>query len=543
MQPEQIGPYSIVRLLSEGGMGAVYEAIQHPIERRVALKVLLPHHAKSQDALQRFFNEARAVNLIEHPSIVQISDYGQAADKTAYLVMEYLHGEVLSQRLERTHSMNQRLPLKAAVQIAMQIADALAAAHAKVVIHRDLKPSNIMLVDDTAVAGGVRVKVLDFGIAKLVLGQAKGTETHVVMGTPQYMSPEQCRGAGGVDERTDVYSLGIILYEMLAGRPPFVADSPIEYMGQHVFGAAPALSDYAPTVPSELVALTHRLLIKDKEQRPTMRQVHAQLSQILSLVSDTAQPIVPHNEVKLVSAQTAVSHRRLSALWLALHGRVFPPVQGKWVRRAAALVGLTILALSVGRWLYHARRVPAHPARVASLTAPSLSPAVGRPGPEPAEPPTAGVTPPTSPPAALPPAPPVAPGEAPIADIQAAPAGLETKAIGHGEVRGANPKNVAFSTAAALEAKRSQLDIAQNEYTRGNYQKVISIASPIIKYYPSRAWRLIGLAACNLKDLTQAGEAYRHLDAAAKKYMVLVCLRNSVQENYGVFKTAPSPQK
>lgn len=282
MPPSQIGPYRIVRLLGEGGMGAVYEAIQEPIGRRVALKVLLPQHAQNPDVLARFFNEARAVNLIEHPSIVQVSDYGQAQDGTAYLVMEYLRGQPLSSRLERLHTAGQRIPVAEAVRIAAELADALNAAHVKGIVHRDLKPANVMLVLDPAVPAGERAKVLDFGIAKLAQGQAKGTGTNVVMGTPQYMSPEQCRGAGGVDDKTDVYALGVMLYEMLAGRTPFVAENLIDYLAQHSFQEPPPLQEWAPHAPSELVAFVHSLLIKDKLARPSMSEVSAKLTLWLS---------------------------------------------------------------------------------------------------------------------------------------------------------------------------------------------------------------------------------------------------------------------
>lgn len=295
--PLQIGPYRIVRLLGEGGMGAVYEAIQEPIERRVALKVLLPQHAQNRDALTRFFNEARAVNLIEHPSIVQVSDYGQAPDGSAYLVMECLRGETLSSRLTTLKAAGRRLSMVESVQIAAQIADAVKAAHDKAIVHRDLKPGNVMLVPDPAVLGGERAKVLDFGIAKLTQGKAQGTATNALIGTPQYMSPEQCRGAGGVDGKTDVYALGVILYEMLAGRPPFLGESMIEYMGQHAFQIPPPLGEFARSAPPILIALVHRLLSKDKTLRPSMREVGTELSRMMSSLPEVKSAFAPPSEV------------------------------------------------------------------------------------------------------------------------------------------------------------------------------------------------------------------------------------------------------
>ncbi len=290
--PLQIGPYRIVRAIGEGGMGTVFEAIQEPIGRRVALKILLPQHAQNHEALTRFFNEARAVNLIEHPSIVQVSDYGHAPDGTAYLVMELLRGEMLSSRLETLHAAGQRLPPMAAALIAAQLSDALSAAHDKGIIHRDLKPSNVMLVFDPAVPGGSRAKILDFGIAKLTSASER-TATHAIIGTPQYMSPEQCAGSRGVDDRTEVYALGLMLYEMLAGQPPFKAETVLEYMGQHAFAVPPPLAPQAPLAPPELVALVHRLLVKDKQVRPAMRAVGAELARVVSTGSDSHTTVTP----------------------------------------------------------------------------------------------------------------------------------------------------------------------------------------------------------------------------------------------------------
>lgn len=280
MVPSWIGPYRVIRLLGEGGMGSVYEGVHTDIERRVALKVLHPEFVRDPEVVQRFFNEARAVNRIEHPNIVQISEFGQAQDGSAYLVMEFLRGQTLSARLAALGATKERMPASIAVHLACQLADALAAAHSKGIIHRDLKPANIMLTDDSLAPGGVRVKLLDFGIAKLLHGPGGGgkvTKTGAVMGTPQYMSPEQCRGASAVDAKTDVYALGVILFEMLAGRPPFIADDVVGYVGQHVFVAPPPLESVAPDVTAGLSSLVHMLLAKDKDVRPAMHEVKTSL--------------------------------------------------------------------------------------------------------------------------------------------------------------------------------------------------------------------------------------------------------------------------
>lgn len=268
-------------------MGAVYEALHESIERRVALKVLHPEYARNPDAVQRFFNEARAVNRIEHPNIVQVSEFGQADDCTVFLVMEFLRGETLSARLDALGASKRPMRPIEAVQIGAQLADALAAAHKKGIIHRDLKPGNVMLVPDALSPGGERVKLLDFGIAKLTQGGGKATETNALVGTPQYMSPEQCRGAGGVDDRTDVYALGVMLYEMLAGRPPFVAEEALGYLAQHAYQQPPPLASLAPNTPPEIPKLVHRLLAKDKSVRPAMTEVRSEFMHLLATLSDS----------------------------------------------------------------------------------------------------------------------------------------------------------------------------------------------------------------------------------------------------------------
>ena len=188
MAPSTIGPYRIVRLLGEGGMGTVYEARQESLDRRVALKALHPEYARNQEAVARFFNEAKVLSKLEQPSIVQVSDFGHTPEGIVYLVMEYLRGESLARRLRNLAERRERLPTVTALQFAWQVADVLAVAHAQGIIHRDLKPDNLMLVADSVAPGGERVKVLDFGIAKLTNLSDRGsvkTDTQAVMGTDQ----------------------------------------------------------------------------------------------------------------------------------------------------------------------------------------------------------------------------------------------------------------------------------------------------------------------------------------------------------------------
>ena len=162
MTAQTIGPYRVIREVGKGGMGAVYEAIHPQIERKVAIKVLHPEYAVNQQVVQRFFNEARAVNIVNHPSVVQISEFGQQPDGTAYIVMEFLEGESLGGRMKR---LGGKLSVADTLRLTRQVAAALAAAHAKNIVHRDLKPDNVMIVSDPEAPGGERAKILDFGIA------------------------------------------------------------------------------------------------------------------------------------------------------------------------------------------------------------------------------------------------------------------------------------------------------------------------------------------------------------------------------------------
>jgi serine/threonine protein kinase len=249
-----------------GGMGAVYLGEHTLIGRKAAIKVLLPEFSRKQDICDRFFNEARAGTAIGHPGIVQIFDFGYHKDGSAYLVMELLLGEALNDRLDRLR----RLGEDDVLRITRQCASALAAAHAAGIVHRDLKPANIFLSSDPEMEAGERVKILDFGIAKLTDSSAAGdlrTRTGSMMGTPAYMSPEQCRGAGLVDHRSDIYSLGCVMFRMLCGRPPFLADGVGEIIASHLREPSPSPRTFEPAISPALEAVVQRTLAKQPEAR------------------------------------------------------------------------------------------------------------------------------------------------------------------------------------------------------------------------------------------------------------------------------------
>lgn len=277
----------LTQVLGQGAFGVVYKGLIEGIERVVAVKILNHTAAANQEYVRRFFNEAKATNRIRHNGIVQITETGQAEDGRLYLVMEYLEGESLSSRLNQG-----ALNLSKAILFGAQIANALHHAHHYKIVHRDLKPDNIMIVTDFDVIGGERIKVLDFGIARIEpnipIAQPEAnthqqTFSNVIMGTPAYMAPEQWRGARYTDNRTDIYALGVILYQMVAGRVPFAAQSNHELMMFHVKSEPLPLGQLVPQVPARLSALVQRMLAKDSAARPLAVEVWQELQALVDV--------------------------------------------------------------------------------------------------------------------------------------------------------------------------------------------------------------------------------------------------------------------
>jgi serine/threonine-protein kinase len=257
------GKYRIIRLIGDGGMGTVYEAHHEFLETTVALKFLHAELAKRAGLGSRFLQEARVSARIRSPHVTHVTDVDQTADGSPYLVMELLHGEPLQHLLDRRG----KLPVEQAVDFALQILSGLESAHAIGVVHRDLKPDNVFIVPAT---GGPLLKLIDFGIAKLRASTEfqKGlTRAGVIMGTPEYMAPEQLFSAETVDHRADLYSLGVILFEMLSGRRPADGDEVETIVAAVVSGNVRHLAQLEPSLNPGLVAVVERALAPDRDRR------------------------------------------------------------------------------------------------------------------------------------------------------------------------------------------------------------------------------------------------------------------------------------
>ena len=257
---QTIGAYRVARLLGVGGMGRVYKGVHPSIGSRVAIKVLSRECSDRRDLVDRFFSEARAVNLIRHESIVNVLDLAMLADGRPYIIMEYLDGAPLANIVELGVHRQAPLPLGGLARLCAEVLDALGAAHAKGVVHRDLKPDNIFVTPSG------RPKVLDFGIAKLTDLKGSATATGSLLGTPHYMAPEQAAGRH-VDHRADIYAMGVILFECATGTKPFLADSLFDLLRKHVEAPPPPPRSLRPDLPPAFEQVILCALAKAPEQR------------------------------------------------------------------------------------------------------------------------------------------------------------------------------------------------------------------------------------------------------------------------------------
>ncbi len=259
------GRYLVRRKVGQGGMGVVYEADHIALDKRVAVKFLLDKFTTDREVLARFHREARTASRIGHENIIDITDIGETdSDHRSFIVMEYLEGRDLGAELQESGALTPRR----AVHIISQVLRGLAAAHDKGIVHRDMKPENVFLTNREEMRDFV--KIMDFGISKIIDAhdsKVRLTETGAVVGTPIYMAPEQARAEQSIDHRADIYAAGVMFYEMLCGRPPFVATTYLELVTQHLFDTPPALSSMRPEVPPALEQAVMRALEKDPAAR------------------------------------------------------------------------------------------------------------------------------------------------------------------------------------------------------------------------------------------------------------------------------------
>lgn len=373
MLGRRIGQYHVTRKVGEGGMGVVYEAVHDRLKLRAAIKVLFATCGKDSPEAVRFFAEARATSTVQHSSLVRLFDFGQLDDGTVYMMMEYLDGETLRDHL--IHS-GGKLTAPQALPLIEQMASVLSAVHAAGIIHRDLKPSNVMLVPDKEAVGQKRVKLLDFGVAKFLDEQVSQTQSGNIVGTPRYMSPEQCE-AMELDDRTDVYSLGLIVFEMLTGGWPYNSSTKSRQalMHAHVLEKPRSLRQLLPDAPRELTVLIADMLSKDPAMRPSMA---AAAERLASLRGNSGTDLGPSAEpaAAVETPPNGVAHRAESATETGSSAPVLfqstPPLAakvisaqpsflGNYLTRRTLISGVALLAGMAGLLSMTLRGAPSPP--------------------------------------------------------------------------------------------------------------------------------------------------------------------------------------
>ncbi|NVB81446.1 MAG: serine/threonine protein kinase, partial [Kofleriaceae bacterium] len=327
---QSIGSYRILQKIGTGGMGAVFLA-EHPlIGKKVALKVIHRELSSNKEVVQRFFQEAKAVTKIGNEHIISIHDFGMTPEGDHFYIMEYLEGQTLAQLLAKTTV----LPVMRALHIGAQIGAALAAAHAAGVIHRDLKPDNVMLTP--RLGDQDFVVLLDFGLAKMFVGggqSAVKTQAGVLLGTPQYMSPEACESRGNLDHRTDIYALGILLFQMMTGLLPFDGESMGEVLVKQVTQLPPPPRGLNPSIPPSVEQILLRCLAKSPDARfPTMLALREALLDPESYLANSppmapARSIAPGEmrvDAKTVMAYAAQQQQAAQATQIGMMGSSLP---------------------------------------------------------------------------------------------------------------------------------------------------------------------------------------------------------------------------
>ncbi|TFH34966.1 MAG: serine/threonine protein kinase [Anaerolineales bacterium] len=332
---ENVGPYRILEKLGQGGMATVFKAYHAALDRYVAMKVLHPAFMQDPNFIARFEREAKVVARLEHPHIVPIYDYAEHNGQP-YLVMKYIEGQTLKARL------NQRpLSKQEAVEVAEAVGGALGYAHQQGVLHRDIKPSNVLLGKDGS------IYLADFGLARIAQAGESTLSKDVMLGTPQYISPEQAQGLKELDEGTDIYSMGVVLYELVVGRVPFNADTPFSIIHDHIYADLPVPSVVNPSVPKNV----ERLLLKalSKERRDRFESVEQLIRAFHVAVYEGEAAEIPGMDAAETRAATPeVIHQDLQPESVRISAGVGPGAQPKPRRRwpwVLGGIGLTCLCL------------------------------------------------------------------------------------------------------------------------------------------------------------------------------------------------------
>jgi serine/threonine protein kinase len=571
--------HEILGVIGEGGMGVVYRAQHVVIEKPVAIKVLHDHFARQQDVVEQFVIEAKAASRIRHPNIIDITDFGTTPDGLVFLVMEYLDGESLEDRLRRVH----RLPASEAVTVVRQVAQGLGAAHALGIVHRDLKPANIFLCVREARRRATRrsqadgeaespvapeedfelVKLLDFGVAKFLdLGPSAATRAGIVCGTPYYLSPEQARHLPAT-ERSDIYALGSVLYEMLTGSVPFDGESMLEILNGHVKRAVEPPSQRAPDagISESLDAVVLTCLEKDPERR------FASTDELCDALDGCAADRACLSQADSVPEGQASESDTDTGMAAAAGGgpcdadeRRFP---GDTVRirrertgrivRLSALVGLLLAATGGIVWALGGSHRSKPTARAVAKTA---TPPSGNLPPSPAPPPvaaapeTTGVAPAVPATAAGTVARPTAvPTSRSVGMTAARPSGPASKATarttgksppGRASSGGGGPRRALIPSSTAADTPASSPPVAvdvdalvreaQQAWTRQHYAVAIDKARAALRGDPARqdAHQIIALCSCALEEVAAARRAAARLDGQRREQVRAFCSRSGV---------------
>jgi eukaryotic-like serine/threonine-protein kinase len=502
LEGSHVGNYVVEGMIGKGGMGEVYLARHPDLGREVAIKILTGRLAADATAIGRFRQEAMAACRIGHDAIVEILDIGQLADGRHYYVMEHLQGQSLHDYLEGAGAISPRLCL----EILQPVVAALSAAHAVGIVHRDIKPDNVFLAQNRD--GSLRVKVLDFGIAKLVdstVPPLVATRTGALIGTPLYMSPEQCAGNGDIGPAVDIYAVGAMAFTMLTGRPPFLGEGMGEVLVQHMQAAPPSVRDFRPELDDSLDQVLHCALAKQPAERfHNVAALGAALETAITgttptnpaggltvrlLDSAVPAPLISPQSYETTAAQRPLSQTSLSAAaseHVPLPAPTYVPPPNPNVYRIlviAVVVGLLIGVGAVTAGIYLGRSRTSGPA--ASGT--TKSAAFVRPSPDAGAPHRTSPAPPNVQPAPIPIVLPPPTQASPIPLVQppaaAAPPGNDPGPIKPNRMQ--------------LKMGRDWLVEAQRQMDEGQYLGAIIQARMSYKYLKSTAAiRIIGHCAC-----------------------------------------------